>query len=269
MRDFKQIILGVVLGVSLAPGVYAEGRLFTPGFDLTTDAKFEHRYFYPDDGDARTFKEKKIIKVDPRECVKFGRGLQNSLTVKINGRYATAYRNDDDLSELVHTNTCELALLVGQSLDPLMNPESESEKGSPVYIENIPTTRIGMRVRPAKNMDMKGERLMYVHYEEKGIAKTLYFPLPACVNPDTEGEIVMDDGPHQVRESLSSVNETPKLNLLLAKACIAMAAPYSFVNDNSKLYQPAKRIVNNVHTKLYPQDASITKPVKNKYYSLQ
>lgn len=244
MRGFRQMVIGLVVGLALVPSTNAAASAFTPGFDLTADAQFEHRYIYQDNGDQMT------VKVDPLACVKFGRGLDDSITVEMNGKADTAYRDEEDLSELVHTQTCELALFVGQSLDPLIMPESESEEDHPIYVgkySDTNTVRIGMRVRPMKKIDMKGEHPMYIHYEEQGVAKTLYFPLPACVNPDAEGEIIIDNGSRQFHESLQSVAKNPKLNKLLGKACVVMAAPYAIVKDNPELYPSAKRIVNKAY----------------------
>lgn len=264
MCNFRRMVLGAVVGMALVPGVYAASPV-TMGFDLTTEGKFEHRYFDAYGGEPRMV----TIRVNPLSCVEFGRGARDSLTIKINEQYSTVYRDGSDLSESVHTLVCEQALRVGQSLDPLMWPESKRERDNPVYVEKYTdtnTTRIGMRVRPMDNIDMKGKHPMSIHYEEKGVAKTLYFPLTACANPDAEGEIIMNEGGHQVHESLSSVAKTPKLNLLLAKACMAMVVPYVFIKENPKLYQPARQIVINAHAKLYPLNALFTMPMSSKFY---
>lgn len=234
----KWATLASVMVLTIASNAALANKLANKeGFYLTPKYAFEHRYSV--EGNNMT------VVVDPSACVKFGQGVSDELAAIVNGELDVLSADEENLADTVHMQTCTLAMLAGQALNLEIFARREDRSGYiPLSGSNIDISPI---VTPMKKMAINAKHPMYVQYKEDGKPKSLYFPLGACVNPDEEGEIIIESNMRLFHEDIDRVREHPTLKKLLLYACLTMAAPYDIVKTTPALQDRAKRTLQELY----------------------
>lgn len=222
----------------LMAGGQALGQQTTTTFDINPDMYFE--YTFKDKGQTQT------VAVDPGSCLNFGYG-RPSFSAVIQGNRNSISATDANIRESLHLKGCAMAFKLGQQLDTLVVPISESERMQPLYTKNQgrQPLHMGVRARPFVHDTIKGEQLTVVHFLEKDVPKRFIFPLGACFNPQEQGEIHIDNGSRIATADLNRVRSLEPLKDLLAKACYSMVAPYILAFNNTEKLNSARHILRN------------------------